>query len=83
MFDPVTVSLISTGPALDGVDLDDLPKQFTRAFADIVAARIRLREDPLGGLPEELIETLLRIRRLAAAHGDVVFMLRSPPMLYG
>src|SRR5215210_4755232 len=44
MFGPVTTRLIATAPPLDGVDLEDLPKQFTRAFADIVAARVRLRE---------------------------------------
>ncbi|MGH0281363.1 DEAD/DEAH box helicase [Sinorhizobium meliloti] len=75
MFDPVTTALISTGPTLDGVDLDDLPKQFTRAFADIVAARVRLRDDPEAVLSEGLVATLLRMRRLAAAHEALVALL--------
>lgn len=41
MFDPITASLIRTAPALEGLDLDNLPKRLTEAFADIVSARVR------------------------------------------
>lgn len=43
MFDPSTESLIRNAPALEGLDLQGLPKEFTRIFASIVASRMRLR----------------------------------------
>lgn len=43
MFDPVTVDLIARAPPLDTLDLKKLPKQFTNAYAEIVAARVRMR----------------------------------------
>ena len=75
MFDPVTSSLIATAPPLEGVDLDELPKEFTRAFADIVAARIRMRENPDTRLSSELVDSLLRMRRIAATHEALVVLL--------
>ncbi len=43
MFDRATESLIQGAPALDGLDLENLPKEFTRIYASIVAVRMRLR----------------------------------------
>ena len=54
MFDPITSALIAASPPLEGLDLDALPKRLTEAFADIVAARIRLR----GGVAEDASEKL-------------------------
>ena len=48
MFDQQTVQLISEAPALDGVDLLQLPQEFTRIYAEIVATRIRMRDGPIG-----------------------------------
>lgn len=68
MFDPVTIDLIAAAPPLDDLDLEALPRRFTNVFAEIVAARVRLR-----GVadPEERSEALLALldemRRLAAA----------------
>ena len=39
MFDPITAALITSSPQLAGLDLGDLPKRLTEAYADIVAAR--------------------------------------------
>src|SRR5580704_5315415 len=69
MFDPATSALIQRAPPLDGLDLEQLPKRLTEAFADIVSARIRMR----GGTGEDdgaeaLTATLAELRRLAAAH---------------
>lgn len=75
MFDPVTTALIASGPALEGVSLDDLPQRFTGAFADIVAARIRLRENPEAQISEELAKTLHEMKRLAAAQEALVALL--------
>ena len=68
MFDPVTIDLIAAAPPLDDLDLEALPRRFTNVFAEIVAARVRLR-----GVanPEERSEALIALldemRRLAAA----------------
>lgn len=68
MFDPVTIDLISRAPPLGDLDLSELPQRFTNAFAEIVAARVRLRgvatRDERG---EAVIELLAEMRRLAAA----------------
>jgi superfamily II DNA/RNA helicase len=75
MFDPVTTALIGTAPALEGVDLGQLPKQFTRVFADIVSARIRLRDNPAGNLSEDLVATLNQMRKIAATHEALVALV--------
>jgi len=73
MFDPITSALIAASPPLEGLDLEALPKRLTEAFADIVSARIRLRG--ADGASETLQETLLEVRRLAAAHEAFVALL--------
>ena len=75
MFDPITSALIAASPPLEGLDLDALPKRLTEAFADIVAARIRLRGGVAEDASEKLQETLLEVRRLAAAHEAFVALL--------
>lgn len=75
MFDPITSALIAASPPLAGLDLDALPKRLTEAFADIVAARIRLRGDDTEDASETLQTTLLEVRRLAAAHEAFVALL--------
>ncbi|MBY8824285.1 DEAD/DEAH box helicase [Sphingomonas colocasiae] len=75
MFDPVTSALIATSPPLSGLDLEALPKQLTQAFAEIVSARIRMRQAHAAEISEDLRETLIRVRRLAAAHEAFVAIL--------
>jgi len=75
MFDPITSALIAASPPLEGLDLEALPKRLTEAFADIVAARIRLRGEETEEASETLKETLLEVRRLAAAHEAFVALL--------
>ncbi len=68
MFDPLTVDLIARAPPLEALDLDELPRRFTNAYAEIVAARVRMR-----GLVEAssrtkaLVALIDEMRRLAAA----------------
>ncbi|GLQ36787.1 hypothetical protein GCM10007908_04070 [Rhizobium albus] len=75
MFDPVTAAIIASSPALSGLDLIDLPKRLTQAFAQIVAARIEVRAQPGMIALESLNQTLLEMRRLAAAHESYVALL--------
>ena len=75
MFDPITSALIAASPPLEGLDLEALPKRLTEAFADIVAAKIRLRGGDTEEASETLEETLLEVRRLAAAHEAFVALL--------
>lgn len=44
MFDPSTEDLIRHAPTLDGLDNNQLSKEFTRIYTTIVAARMRLRD---------------------------------------
>ncbi|MCX5470199.1 DEAD/DEAH box helicase [Alcaligenes sp. A-TC2] len=44
MFDPSTEELIRHAPTLDGLDNNQLSKEFTRIYTTIVAARMRLRD---------------------------------------
>jgi superfamily II DNA/RNA helicase len=74
MYDPITSALISSSPALSGLDLGELPKRLTEAYAEIVASRISLRS-PDGGTPERLAATLSMLRRLAIAHEAYVALL--------
>ncbi|WP_445392784.1 DEAD/DEAH box helicase [Stenotrophomonas pavanii] len=67
MFDPVTIDLISAAPPLRSLDLEELPRRFTNAFAEIVAARVRLRgTGDVEERSEILVELLDQMRRLAA-----------------
>lgn len=68
MFDPVTIDLIGAAPSLNSLDLDELPRRFTNAFAEIVAARVRLRGAASAEDRSEVLDELLdEMRRLAAA----------------
>ena len=68
MFDPVTIDLIGRAPPLGDLDFSELPQRFTNAFAEIVAARVRLRGvATLEQRGEAVIELLAEMRRLAAA----------------
>jgi hypothetical protein len=67
MFDPVTIDLISAAPPLSSLNLEELPRRFTNAFAEIVAARVRLRgAADTEERSEILVELLDQMRRLAA-----------------
>lgn len=75
MFDPTTAALIRAAPPLEGLDLDNLPKRLTEAFADIVSARIRLRGATAEADDEALVAAVAELRRLAAAHETYAALL--------
>tara|TARA_R110002110_G_scaffold217850_1_gene431771 strand:+ start:3780 stop:7091 length:3312 start_codon:yes stop_codon:yes gene_type:complete len=75
MFDPTTAALIRAAPPLEGLDLDNLPKRLTEAFADIVSARIRLRGAAAEADDDELRATVSELRRIAAAHETYAALL--------
>jgi hypothetical protein len=75
MFDPITSALMASSPPLAGLDLEALPKRLTEAFADIVAARIRVRGASDEQASETLQKTLSEVRRLAAAYEAFVALL--------
>ncbi len=75
MFDPATAALIRAAPPLEGLDLENLPKRLTEAFADIVSARIRLRGAPADPDDVSLASTVAELRRIAAAHEIYVALL--------
>lgn len=68
MFDASTVALMNSAPQLDGLSQSALPKTLTKAFATIVAARMRLRGAlEQGGVPlaAQVNEEISLMRRLA------------------
>jgi hypothetical protein len=76
MYDADTIALFSRVPALDGVDLAELPQRLTSAYASIVSARIRLRDpEGDGALPEGIAEIIGEIKRLAFSHEAFVSVL--------
>lgn len=71
MFDPQTTELIHQAPKLPEFDLDRLPQELTKAFAAIVAFRVRLTQGQ-EALPEELFAKLDELRRLATTFEGMV-----------
>ena len=74
MYDIVTAQLIRSTPPLEGLDRSTLPDLFSETFAQIAAARIRLREidDSSAVRLSELIDTM---RRLAHTNEAIVAVL--------
>ena len=73
MFDAETVALISRATALAELDLAELPQQLTNAYASIVSARIRLREeDNEPALSSDIDAIVLQMRRLAYSNEALV-----------
>jgi superfamily II DNA/RNA helicase len=65
MFDPSTEELIRQAPSLEGLDNARLSKEFTRIYATVVAARMRLRDlaTQLEQVPEARDEALEEVRK--------------------
>jgi len=74
MYDQDTAALIRSTPPLDDLDREALPDLLTKTFAQIAAARIRLRESD-DEEPEELIALVEKIRRLAYTNEALVSVL--------
>jgi superfamily II DNA/RNA helicase len=74
MFDQDTAALISSTPELEGLDRQSLPDLLTNAFAQIAAARVRLRAGD-ESLPDDLEEILQTTRRLASTNEALVSLL--------
>lgn len=70
MYDPTTSALIRSTPDLPDLDREALPDELSRAFAEIVSARVLLREGDDD--PVELIETIDFAQRLAHTNEALV-----------
>lgn len=70
MYDPTTAALIRSTPELDDLDTEALPDRLARAFAEIVSARVMLREG--GDDVVSLSETTRFARRLAQTNEALV-----------
>jgi hypothetical protein len=78
MFDPRTTILIRQAPSLPNLDRDRLPEELTKAFAAIVAFRLRAGR-ARRAVPEDLKTSLDRFRRLAATFEGLVALLPDRP----
>nr|WP_306267717.1 DEAD/DEAH box helicase [Pararhizobium sp. IMCC3301] len=74
MYDQDTADLIRATPSLVGLDREALPDLLTETFAQIAAARIRLREPNAEEL-DELVALVGTIRRLAFTNEALVSIL--------
>ncbi|ARE40941.1 ATP-dependent RNA helicase DOB1 [Rhodovulum sp. P5] len=70
MYDPDTAALIRSAPNLPELDLESLPDELSRAFAEIASARVLLRQGVDD--PEGLTETIDFAKRLAQAYEALV-----------
>jgi hypothetical protein len=76
MLDADTVELIARAPPLEGLDLAQLPQTLTEVYAQIVAARVRLRGLTAGeALPDAVTNAIQTMRRIASAHEAFVSTL--------
>lgn len=71
MYDPQTSLLIQNTPKLMGLDRTRLPEELSQAFAEISAARLRLRENG-GAVQTELSVLIDRMQRLAFTNEAMV-----------
>ena len=70
MYDPATSALIRSAPDLPTLDRETLPDQLSRAFAEIVSARVMLRTGDDDS--QKLSETFRFARRLAHTYEALV-----------
>lgn len=71
MYDPITSRLIRSSPPLQGLDRDRLPEEMAKVFAEISAARLRIREG-LDVETDALRGVINRMRRLALTNEALV-----------
>ncbi|MBT9597929.1 MAG: DEAD/DEAH box helicase, partial [Vitreoscilla sp.] len=88
MFDDPTSELIRSAPELSGLDPNSLPKALTKAYAEIVAVRLRLRMMADGtSNAADLLETLRpeleRLRKIAFTHEAIASVNAEGPQRRG
>ena len=71
MFDRATAALIQSTPELDRLDRESLPETLTLAFAQIVAARLRLNSSDVERT-DSLSEIVDEVARLAVTNEALV-----------
>jgi hypothetical protein len=80
MFDTQTAELIRSAPPLEGLNLDNLPKQLTEAYSTIISLRLRLREvQTAETLDPDLANTIRELERLAFAQEAFVAIAPNRP----
>ena len=70
MYDPATSALIRSSPELPDLDCESLPDELSRAFAEIVSARVMLRDGDDDSAA--LNKTIAFARRLAQTNEALV-----------
>ena len=70
MFDAGTAALIRTAPAVDGIEPENLPQDLTKAYAELVALRLRVGEPDADAASELNLDRLLRIAIVYEAIAD-------------
>ncbi len=78
MFDPQTAQLIRGAPELPQLELERLPEQLTKAFAEIVAFRLRMRGNR-AEMPDDLRTQLAQFQRMAMTYESMVALVPDRP----
>ncbi|THV12725.1 DEAD/DEAH box helicase [Rhizobium rhizophilum] len=71
MYDADTAELIRSTPSLEGLDRERLPEELSKAFAQIAAARFRLRSGALED-DHEIVALISEMQRLAITNEVLV-----------
>lgn len=75
MFDASAVDLISHAPIFGDIDLENLPKELTKGYTEIVSARMAYRENIDD--TDALIRLLGQVRKMASTYETYVFLLNE------
>ncbi|MER8447125.1 DEAD/DEAH box helicase [Mesorhizobium sp. M1066] len=70
MFDAGTAALIRTAPAVEGIEPENLPQELTKAYAELVALRLRIGEPDADAARELNLDRLLGIASIYEAIAD-------------
>lgn len=70
MFDAGTAALIRRAPRIDGIDPETLPQELTRAYAELVALRLRREEPDVETARALNLDRLLRLASVYEAVAD-------------
>ncbi|WP_313655974.1 DEAD/DEAH box helicase [Pantoea sp.] len=75
MFDPKTKKLLLDAPKLDGLENSDIPRLLTESYAQIISARIRLRDRSIND--KNVNDNIEILRRLSSTHEALVATMKD------
>lgn len=71
MFDPWTADLIRSAPAVEGIDVGNLPQELTEIYAELVSLRLQANAPDAEVARAQRLDRLLRVAAIYEALADV------------